>query len=267
MRLGRLQIDVLKDGVSTAPASYFGDLSESHHGDMIGADGQVDLPIACFLVRTGNLTVLIDAGLGPHLFEWQPKPGETIRLEGGALPGLLAQAGVRPEEIDVVLPTHLHHDHAGWVVQNGVPYFPNATVYFGAGDWDAIVETHRDPAWRAGWHALASSGRARRIERDGEIVPGISALATPGHTPGHHCFVLSSDEERAMILGDIISCPLQIEYPEREALADMDRELGRVTRERVLRELDGQNIAVGGPHFPELRFGRIMPGRGRRYWA
>jgi hypothetical protein len=70
-----------------------------------------------------------------------------------------------------------------------------------------------------------------------------------------------------MILGDAIACPLQIEFPENEGLADMDPELGRATRERVLRELEGDTTLVGGPHFPELRLGRVMLGNGRRYWS
>ncbi len=191
MKIGDLQVDIIKDGNSVVPGSFFGDTAGGHHEDLIGADGKVDLPIACFLVRTRGLTVLIDAGLGPHVFEWQPKEGDRLRLEGGALPAA----------------------------------------------------------------------------HDGEIVPCISALATPGHTPGHHCFVLSSGTERAMILGDVVSCPLQIEYAEREGLADMDPDLGRITRERVLRELEGSDTAVGGPHFPELRFGRVLVGSGRRYWS
>jgi hypothetical protein len=79
--------------------------------------------------------------------------------------------------------------------------------------------------------------------------------------------VLSSGEQRAMILGDAISCPLQIAAPELEAAADVDKQLGIETRELVLRELEGSDTLVGGPHFPGLEFGRVLTGRGRRYWS
>jgi hypothetical protein len=70
-----------------------------------------------------------------------------------------------------------------------------------------------------------------------------------------------------MILGDAISCPVQVEAPQLEALADVDRGLGIATRERILRELEGSDTLVGGPHFPGLEFGRVLVGKGKRYWA
>jgi glyoxylase-like metal-dependent hydrolase (beta-lactamase superfamily II) len=99
------------------------------------------------------------------------------------------------------------------------------------------------------------------------VAPGISALHTPGHTPGHYTFIVSSGDQRALFLGDAISCPLQIAAPELEALADMDKALGIATRDRILRELDDDDL-VGGPHFPGLRFGRVLLGAtGRRTWT
>jgi hypothetical protein len=79
--------------------------------------------------------------------------------------------------------------------------------------------------------------------------------------------VLSSGTARAIILGDAISCPLQMENAELEAVADVDRQAGIATREIILRELEGSDVLVGGPHFPGLRFGRVMAAEGRRYWS
>lgn len=265
MRIGDLDVEVLEDGYTRGPAQFFEMAENSAHADMV-EDGHIRLPIACFLVRTGGKTVLIDCGMGPTSFTWNAAPGRTMELVGGGLPAAMARAGVKPEDIDLILPTHMHQDHGGWIIANGAPYFPNAVVRFGAGDWDAVVETSKWEGHTEGMRALRAGGRVELIEQDGEVAPGISALSTPGHTPGHQCYVLSSGGQRAMILGDIISCPLQIEAPEREALADMDKALSIKTRDRILRELDGETL-VGGPHFPGLRFGRVLMGEGRRYWS
>jgi glyoxylase-like metal-dependent hydrolase (beta-lactamase superfamily II) len=265
MRLGDLEVMVLQDGLTSAPAEFFAPLHDTRHADMI-VDGRVELPIACFLVRTAGLNVLVDCGMGPTVFDWAPNPGKAMRLEGGRLPAALRQAGLGPEDIDLILPTHMHQDHGGWIIAGGAPFFSKAKVRFGAGDWDAVVESSKWEGHTEGMRALRAAGRVELIDRDGEVAPGITALATPGHTPGHQCYVLSSGDQRALILGDIISCPLQIEAPEQEALADMDKQLSIVTRERILRELDGETL-VGGPHFPGLRFGRVMTGHGRRYWS
>jgi glyoxylase-like metal-dependent hydrolase (beta-lactamase superfamily II) len=265
MQIGDLKVDVLQDGQSVGPADIFGPSDYHHHADMI-RDGRVELPIACFLVRTAGKNVLIDCGMGPTVFEWNAAPGKAMRLEGGALPAALKRVGLTAADIDLILPTHMHQDHGGWIINEGAPFFPNAVVRFGAGDWEGVVETSKWPGHTDGMRALRAAGRVELIEQDGEVAPGITALSTPGHTPGHQCYVLSSGDQRAMILGDIISCPLQIEAPEREALADFDKALSIQTRDRILRELDGETL-VGGPHFPGLRFGRVLTGQGRRYWS
>ena len=127
---------------------------------------------------------------------------------------------------------------------DGEPYFPNATVRFGAADWDALIAPE-DAAFvgaelRAGMLALQQAGRLEPIERDGEsLAPGVTARAAPGHTPGHQVLVLASGDERLAILGDAIACPLQISDADLEIASDMDPALARRTRETVLRELEG----------------------------
>jgi glyoxylase-like metal-dependent hydrolase (beta-lactamase superfamily II) len=216
-------------------------------------------------VYTGGLKVLLDAGLGPRAVEWEPTPGAVVRLLGGGLPGSLLALGLRPDDIDVVLLSHLHGDHSGWIWQEGRPFFPNAMVRFGTGDWTTFVEEQAPGADSEGIRALAEMGRVELIERDGEVAPGITSLHTPGHTPGHQTFVVSSGQQRALFLGDALSCPLQIEEPELEALADMDRRLGIETRERLLREVE-EGEYVSGPHFPDVRFGRMIAGNGALHW-
>lgn len=265
MRVGDMEVLVLSDGESTVPGHFYGDHGGHHVGEIDEQD-VMHLPIAAFLIRTGGKTVLIDAGLGPIKFDFVNDAGHRTTLWGGDLPRRLAEHGVRPEDIDYVLPTHLHADHAGWVIQEAKSYFPNATIRFGAGDWEENVLNARNPAFAQGMKDANDAGRVQVIERDGEVLPGISAMHTPGHTAGHTSFILSSGTQRAIILGDIISCPMQIRNIEMEVVFDTDPKLAVQTRERIMREIDG-DMLVGGPHFPGLRFGRVLMGEGKRYWS
>jgi glyoxylase-like metal-dependent hydrolase (beta-lactamase superfamily II) len=267
MHVGDIELVGVQDGTAYLPSDYFGIEGTPGHRSMINASGLAELPITCFVVRTAGLTVLLDAGFGPRSVEWSPTDGQTVRLQGGDLPAQLAAHGVGPADVDLVLLSHLHGDHSGWVWHDDAPYFPNAKVRFGRGDWQTFVEDGVAGANAPGFRELGARGMIELVDSDGVVAPGISALHTPGHTPGHLTFVVSSGGERALFLGDAISCPVQIEAPEFDALADMDRALGVATRDRLLRELDEGDL-VGGPHFPGLRFGRVMIGqRGRRTWT
>ncbi len=270
MRIGDMQVDIIVDGEIVTPGNFYGQEEGAHHADDIAPDGSLHLPISCFLVRTGSYTALIDAGYGEQHFsgefEIRGRNGK-ITMTGGGLPAALAGLGVKPEDVDQVFVSHCHHDHVGWIVPDGEPFFTNATIRFGAGDWEPWVVKSDHPAFKAGMEALNARGRVQLIEEDGAVLPGINALGTPGHTPGHHTYLLSGGDQRLLILGDAVNCPLQIEFPEVESIADTDKQLGAATREKILREVEGSNTLVSGPHFPGLRFGRVLMGEGRRYWS
>jgi glyoxylase-like metal-dependent hydrolase (beta-lactamase superfamily II) len=219
----------------------------------------LEVPIGCFLVRSGDRTVLIDAGLGPI---------KSDEFGGGDLPKRLDAAGVKPEDIDLILLTHLHLDHIGWTVQNGTVYFPNATVRFGEQDLGQFVHTEKPHAFTAPViQVLLDAGKVDPITEDGEIAPGISTLHAPGHTLGHRCVVLSSGDDRALLLGDAMTCPVQLEETDWGAMSDIDPELAKRTREVLSKELEGSGDLTLGSHFPGLEFGRIMRGEGKRYFA
>jgi glyoxylase-like metal-dependent hydrolase (beta-lactamase superfamily II) len=264
MRVGHLDVTAVSDGEFLAAPDYFGPrTSFAGHEDLLDADGVMRLPIGCFVVRgvAGGRTVLVDAGLGNVQNDW---------LRGGQLLDALTGAGVGLDEIDDVVCSHLHLDHCGWLVDevDGSAVFPNAQVWAGAGDWRLFVDERggfmREHVWQ-GLRTLAEAGRVSLIDGDATVAPGISTMAAPGHTPGHVVIVLSSGQERALLLGDAISCPVQLDETDWSAMSDVDPAMARRTRERLWKELEGDHTVGAGAHFPELRFGRVLAGAGRRW--
>ena len=141
------------------------------HADLVDEHGMITLPIAAFLLRIGGKNVLLDAGMGPNTFVWDVPNGDRLELSGGALPRLLAEQGLLPEDIDYVMPTHLHGDHVGWLFPEGRNFFPNATIRFGEGDWGALGENAPNPYFREGMKQARDQGRIEYIEGDGELLP------------------------------------------------------------------------------------------------
>ncbi len=265
MKIAGIDITPLRDGVFISPPQFFGpDVDMSGHQELLDSDGMMRLPIGCFLLRgLGDRTVLVDAGIGLTGNQW---------LQGGQLLDELSAAGCRPHDIDLVVCSHLHVDHCGWLIDEdqATAVFANATVWAGAGDWRHFVDESEGMMLdhvRHGLRSLAEAGRVELVEGDQTILPGVSALAAPGHTPGHVVVVISAGDERALLLGDAITCPAQLDETDWGAISDVDRDLAHRTRERLWRELEGDGTLGTGAHFPELQFGRVLRGDGRRYWS
>jgi glyoxylase-like metal-dependent hydrolase (beta-lactamase superfamily II) len=259
MKIGDIEIVVVNDGEGKLESSYLPKLDWERHRALLDAEGNFDIALGCFLIKTADKTILVDAGLGPVTFP---------PFRGGDLPGNLTRAGTTPEDIDLVLITHLHVDHIGWLAQDGKPYFANATIRFGEKDLDQFMRGEQPDEFSAPIvTVLEEAGRIDTLQCDAAVAPGVNMIDTPGHTLGHMSVVVSSGTERAFMLGDAIACPAQLEDAEWAAMSDIDPDLSSRSREALYRELEGTDDVMVASHFPDLKFGRVLLGEGKRYFA
>jgi glyoxylase-like metal-dependent hydrolase (beta-lactamase superfamily II) len=225
------------------------------HQQFLDADGNLTMALGGFLVRDerSDRVVLVDAGVG------NITAGPFV---GGELLRSLAALGVQPEDVTDVLFTHLHFDHVGWATQQGEIVFPNATYRCDERDWSHFVGP--DPGATKKLEPIAD--RLEPWSGGGNLLPGIDLMDGAGHTPGSTIVVLSSGDERAMLLGDVVHCPVELLDDEWDGLADVDPELALRTRRALARELEGDDVPVAAAHFEGLRFGRLLQGQGSRSW-
>jgi len=266
VRVGDILIQPVLDGVARmeASAAYRGigtvtdvrgaDQEDwSPHLDLLDADGMLEMALGGFLLRSGERVVLVDTGVGDT---------ESGPLKGGRFLIELEALGVRPEEVTDVLLTHLHFDHVGWSTHHGEVVFGNATYRCDLRDWEHFV----GPNPEATTKLLPVEGQLEPWTGSGPLLPGIDTMSAPGHTPGSTILVVSSGTDRAMLLGDVVHCPVQLLDDEWGGLGDVDPDLARRTRVALARELEGSDIPVAAAHFSGMRFGRLLAGSGKRSW-
>ncbi len=228
----------------------------------------------CYLLRSQGRTILVDTGIGSQA----TNPGMVTMLAGGVDGRLMAElqaAGVRPEDVDTVFFTHLHPDHVGWNLQQEDggryrPTFPRARYVAHRADWDTFrrPEVQQALAGVAGAYVeqtltpLESLGSLDLA--DGERV--LSEEVTALHTPGSMSLLIASGGERAIIVGDAIAHPAQVEHPDWGIAFDFDAEAALQTRNRLLDRIEAEGLTVTACHFPEPGFGRVVRLEGRRTW-
>jgi glyoxylase-like metal-dependent hydrolase (beta-lactamase superfamily II) len=276
VKIGNVQVEPLYDGHGVIPAvDFFKRMPPdawSDHAEYLTEDGNWDFPIGGYLVRSRDRVVLIDTGFGPRT--------GTI-MQGGQLLKSLALLGVTPADVTDVLLTHLHTDHIGWAWHHGQVTFPSATYRCHADDWSYFVggpgESLLEPAARPApgyaderiaWIDILH-GISDRLElwtTEGTIFDGIDLVMAPGHTPGSTVVVVSSGAERGIIVGDAVHCPAQLTDTEWGVFGDVDPAAAAAARERLVRELEGTPHYIAGPHFPGMRFGRVLMSAGQRRW-
>lgn len=257
-RVGDIVVTVLNDGFQDAPMTSVVNIPQDEAVAMMRAAFR-PVPrrtaVQAFLIHSADRLALVDAGCGPA------KP--TV----GKLPENLAAAGIRPDEIDTVLMTHLHPDHFGGLRDaTGAAAFPRAELHIAAEEYDywhsdeaAAAETDeaRRKSFFGGARAslAAYEGRIRRFSGEREVFPGVTSLPLPGHTPGHSGYMVESAGERLLIWGDIVHVPeVQVPRPEACMAVDVLPTLGIGTRRAIFERAARERLTVAGMHlhFPAL---------------
>ena len=226
--------------------------------------GNLRMNIGSFVLRSDGRTVIVDTGLGES-----QRPG----YPQGNLLGNLREAGITPEQIDIVLITHLHLDHVGWntVERDGrrIPTFPNARYVIVRDEWDAFTS---DDQLRAQEYMqecvlpLEGSGQLDLVDGTHTVTRDLTLVPAPGHTPAHACLAIVSSGERAMIVGDLAHHPVQLTETAWQVWADMDKAQAAETRERIAQRMEQEGALALGGHFPAPGFGRLVHVGGRRVW-
>lgn len=220
-----------------------------------------------WLVRTPRHTILIDTGSGND----KARPRNLIfhQLSNPYLERLAA-AGVRPEDVDFVLHTHLHVDHVGWNTRlidgRWVPTFPNARHVFSQAEEDyyGSAASHNDVnvpslgVYEDSVAPIIESGQAERIANEGgEYLDNFVFHPTRGHSIGHMSIELRSGNARAMFSGDVMHHPLQVIYPEWNSVFCEWQDAARQSRLRVLEQAAEHDLLLFTPHFAESSAGYV----------
>jgi len=258
LQIGDIEITALNDGPLPATLESFIEFPREEAERLSGAKAgdPLFLPVNAYLLRRGDKRMLIDTGCGP-----------SMGPELGQLPNTLRALGIAPETIDTVLLTHIHPDHAlGLVDASGRAVFPNAELI--VHDDEAAFWLNRDaPAGAserivrniAKGRAACAPYRARlRTVRDGDALPGVSAISLPGHTPGHTGWLVHSGDDAVLIWGDIVHLPaVQVPRPDAAMVFDVDPALARATRQRTFDRVAADHLRVAGAHLDFPGFGHI----------
>ena len=217
LTFGDFELIAVSDGIYRLDGgAFFGVIPKVMWGKKVKADADNYVPVGLnsVVVKTGQQTILIETGIGNKL------PERLINIFGqpAKLLDNLTAAGISPDDIDVVINTHLHFDHCGWntmiVGDKVVPTFPKAKYYAPEGEWQhGRLQLERDAIsyMSDNYEPLIKSGQMELLQGDREIVPGVSVKIFPGHTEHMQAVILRSGGETACYISDLIPTSAHVE--------------------------------------------------------
>lgn len=270
--VGDYEVTALYDGVGnldTALMAKHTDLSEQTLNQLLDDAfvprthlGGMEGTIIGFLINTGRHLILIDAGKGevqaPIFLDKQGRLIDSLRT-----------SGYRPEQIDIILPTHMHADHLNGIVHKGKRTFKNATLYLAEQEkafWldtpiNMLPETVRPyvELARQAVQPYAKAGRVKYYPSGKEIFENLTAIPLFGHTAGHSGFFIESKGEKLLIWGDLMhSLAIQMPHPEVAIDFDANAEQARKTRQTMLKNIVAEKTLIAGAHLPFPGLGHLQ---------
>jgi glyoxylase-like metal-dependent hydrolase (beta-lactamase superfamily II) len=226
--------------------------------------GTVTVPFNPQLINTGSKLVLIDTGNGIANFE-------ASKGAVGRLPQNLQAAGVDPKNIDVVLLSHLHPDHINGIrLADGALAFPNAEIMVPGKDWefwtseDNAAKAESNPMMKNYFATVKKTfagleSKVTKFEAGKEVAPGITSIATPGHTPGHASFAVASGDAKVLIQSDVTNIPeFFLRNPDWHVMFDYDAAMAQATRHKFYDMAAAEKATVIGYHFTFPSVGHVV---------
>jgi glyoxylase-like metal-dependent hydrolase (beta-lactamase superfamily II) len=256
MNLGNWQLDSINGGKFSIDGGVaFGVVPRTLWGKLMPPDetNRVRLGANCVLARDGRQTLLIDTGYGSKYSALDR--GFWLLEQGSPVVDSLASLGVTPEDVDTVVLSHLHWDHAGGATSYNdqrqlIPTFPRARYIAGRIEWEDA--TSQVPELMTAYpmqnlRPLAEAGVVTLIEGNSEVVPGLQAIITGGHTRGHMALKFASGGQRAMFIGDVCATSLHL-HRMWNLSYDTYPLVTRRVKPRLLGEIADENAWILWPH-------------------
>ncbi len=242
-QLGDFTVTTLLDGSvpRDEPKALFAQDASDEEFAQLSAENFIPTDVAQFfftpsLVNTGSELVLFDTGLGQ-----------------GGIQAALADAGVTPDQINVVVITHMHPDHIGGMTTGDAPTFPNARYVTAASEYDfwSGLEAGNRVGDMVAAKVTPLAEKMSFIEDGGEVSSGITAVAANGHTPGHTVYHLESNGQRLVLTADLANHYVwSFARPDWGFSFDMDKEAAAASRRNVLGMLAADKVPMVGYHMP-----------------
>jgi glyoxylase-like metal-dependent hydrolase (beta-lactamase superfamily II) len=255
LEVGSVEITAIKDAAwRFLPASFTPQVPAEEWRAQLQADPQdeVESRVLCFLVQSEDALILVDSGVG----QWG-----LWRFGDGVLLDALGSAGIEPDDIDFVVPTHMHADHVGGCMRptnaGPVPNFPRARYVFQRNDWQyftdaAFLESAQGAnptVIKQGVLPLADLGLVDVVDPGHRFSENVDLMATPGHTPGSCAVRVRSEGATALIIGDAAHHQAQIANPEWSSAYDVDADGAAAARRLISEEAVRTNAMVASAHF------------------
>ena len=267
--VGDIQVTVVTDGARTFPLPD-GFVANANKEEINAALQAAYLPadnvtiyFSPIVVNTGGKLAIIDTGYGPGA-------ATQANSTSGLCQASLAAAGIDPKSIDTVIISHYHGDHVdGLLDSEGKPSFPNAEIKVPAVEhkfWMDDGEMTRAPKGRMEGlfknNRRVFSGeilkRVATYDWDKEVLPGITAVGTPGHTPGHTSYVIASGSGKVFVQSDVTNNPaLFVRNPGWHASFDQDGKMAEETRRKVYDMVVADKLLMQGFHYPFPALGHV----------
>jgi glyoxylase-like metal-dependent hydrolase (beta-lactamase superfamily II) len=262
-KVGSADCTVLLDGVSVLgtegvvkryPAASEADYRQAYADIGLSLD-EADSSFNVFAAKIGDEFVLVDTGMGG-------------RPSGGYLPESMRLAGIAPEAITLVVITHAHGDHVlGLLTDSNEPVFPKATYVISKEEmvfWQRRIDG--ELADQRPIVTMMEAKGLRLIDMDEAILPGMTAVPIPGHTPGQIGLLIESDGERLLHLADLLHSPMQFAHPEWSASFDVDTSVSVPTRREALGRAAAENMLTLFYHLTFPGLGRVKPAKKGFIW-